>query len=477
MLLRDMVHRGRDALLEGVDWYFIPVVNPDGHERRSVFSRPNQRGPEEQGWRASAQGLNLNRDFIKLDSAEIRSIVELINRIDPDLFIDMHVTDGLDYQYDVTFGFQDPLYAASPALSAWLERRYRPFVAASMQGRGHIPGPLVLALDDRRPELGLTLPAFPPRFSHAYGDLRHLATVLVENHSLKPVRQRVLGDYALLEASLEVAAKFKAELREATKADRDRRPSTCVLTWDAAAEPVRRIPFHGVVSEFYVSPASGAQEVLWTGVPAPPADAPVYGSRPGLTMNRPSGYWVPASEPDVIDRLARHGIETTAAVERVDAIVDQIRFARVRLAARVAERRVMIEADRASLERRFAGFPPGSVYVSTDQPLGDLVIHMLEPACPDSLFSYGFITGCLQEAEHLEGYVIAPMAEQMLNEDLELRHLFEAELETNPAFASDPVARLKWFHDRSPYKDAGYLLYPVGRSAAAPADEGLTPGG
>ncbi len=464
MLLRDMVHRGREGLLDGVDWYFIPVVNPDGHERRSAFSRPNQRGPEEQGWRASAQGLNLNRDFVKLDSPEMRSVVQLINQIEPDLFIDMHVTDGLDYQYDITFGFQDPLYSASPAISDWLETRYRPTVAGGMRSLGHIPGPLILARDDRRPELGLMLPAFPPRFSHSYGDQRHLATVLVENHSLKPVRQRILGTYALLEASLALAARDVGALRAATQADQSRRPATSVLTWDLADEPVRHVAFHGMASDFYLSPASGEHEVRWLGTPAAEVQAPLYGSRPAISLERPLGYWVPVSEAEVIDRLSRHGIAMTTLEEGVDVVVDQIRFRNVRLAPTVSERRVKIAADGSHWERRRTHYPAGSVHVSTDQPLGDLAIHMLEPVCADSLFAHGFITGCLDEVDYIEGYVIAPMADTMLEADPELRRQFDAELARDPAFAADPIARLKWFYARSPYRDDGYLLYPIGRA-------------
>jgi murein tripeptide amidase MpaA len=476
MLLRDMVYRGRDALLDQVDWYFVPVVNPDGHERRSVFSRPNQRGPEEQGWRASAQGLNLNRDFMKLDSPEMRSIAKLINQLDPDLFIDMHVTDGLDYQYDITFGFQDSLYSVSPAASAWLEQRYRPAVTKSMQGRGHIPGPLILALDDRRPELGLMLPAFPFRFSHSYGDLRHLPTVLVENHSLKPVRQRILGSYALLEASLTIAAHDRASLRAAKAADRSRRCKQPVLGWAPSKDPVRHIEFHGMLSEFYTSPASGAEEVRWLGKAAAPIQAPLFGSRVATTIDRPRGYWIPVSEPDVIDNLARHGIAMDPANQATTAVVDQIRLQAVSLSPKVSERRITIAADCSVVEKRTAEYAAGSVYVSTDQPLGDLVIQLLEPAAPDSLFAYGFISGCLQDVDYIEGYVVAPMADKMLEEDAELRRSFEQELARDRAFAADPTARLKWFYDRSPYRDEGYLLYPIGRVGGTQTDGIDAPG-
>ncbi|SEN48100.1 Zinc carboxypeptidase [Sphingomonas gellani] len=466
MLLRDIAAGDREALLNECDLYFVPVVNPDGHERRSLFSRPNQRGPREQGWRASAQGLNLNRDFVKAESPEIRAMLTLFNTIDPDLFVDIHVTDGLDYQYDITFGFQDAPYTASPAINRWLEACYRPFVSADMTAVGHLPGPLILAMDDRRPELGLALPAFPPRFSHSYGDLRHLPSVLVENHSLKPVRQRVLGTLALLEATMRVASANVGDLRAAIEVDRRRREPAPVLTWLAAADPVRETLFHPIASEFYRSPASGAEEVRWLGTPLPPVCTPVHGSTPGLRIARPAGYWVPVSEPEVIERLSRQGIRMDVLAEARTAEVAMIRLDRIVLAPRVSERRVGVGADCTRVERRQRRFAAGSAYVPTDQPMGDLAIHMLEPACADSLFAQGFVTGCLDQVEYMEAYVIAPMADAMLAEDPELVAEFEAALDADPAFAADPVARLKWFYLRSPYQDDDYLLYPIARAIA-----------
>ncbi|AHE53205.1 M14 family metallopeptidase [Sphingomonas sanxanigenens] len=466
MLLRDIAVGGKADLLAGCDWYFVPVLNPDGHERRSVFSRPNQRGPREQGWRASAQGLNLNRDFVKAHAPEIRAILKLLRQVDPDLFIDLHVTDGLDYQYDITYGFQDPGYSASPELSAWLEKAYRPHVDAHMQALGHRPGPLILAADDRQPELGLMLPAFPPRFSHGYGDICHIATVLVENHSLKPVRRRVLGTYALLEASLRAAAANADTLRAASRADRERRVAEPVLTWDMAPAPVRTMTFHPIASEFYDSPASGAHEVRWLGTPLPSIEAPVFGSTPGRTVARPTGYWVPASEFDVLDRLRAHGIAMDVSTAWIEAEVDMLRLRDLEIAAGVSERRIALKSDIAAVERRVERFAPGSAFVPTDQRLGDLAIHMLEPICADSLFAQGYVSGMLDPVEYLEAYVIAPMADEMLATDPELRAEFAAKLAGDNVFAADPMARLKWFYLRSPYRDERHMLYPVARCPA-----------
>jgi hypothetical protein len=307
------------------------------------------------------------------------------------------------------------------------------------------------------------LPAFPPRFSHGYGDLRRLATVLVENHSLKPVRQRVLGTYTLLRSTLRVAAMEIAALREATRADRERINSEPVLTWRPAEEPTRRIQFHPIASEYYLSPASGAWEVRWLGRPLPPIETPLYGSRPASSIARPLGYWVPVAESEVIDKLRQHGVAITVTPTPVEVDVAMIRLSGVTLAAHVSERRVAVSADGSTVELRRERFHTGSAYVPTDQPLGDLVIQMLEPSCADSLFAHGFISGTLDEVEYMEAYVVAPMADQMLAADPLLRDEFEAALAADAGFAADPTERLRWFYRRSPYRDERHLLYPIGR--------------
>src|SRR5688572_26697389 len=105
MLLRDIALRGKHGLLDRADLIFVPIFNADGHERASPFNRPNQRGPRNQGWRTTAQNLNLNRDYLKADTPEMRAMIGLLRKYQPALYMDLHVTDGVDYQYDITFAF------------------------------------------------------------------------------------------------------------------------------------------------------------------------------------------------------------------------------------------------------------------------------------------------------------------------------------------------------------------------------------
>jgi murein tripeptide amidase MpaA len=107
-LLRDMVvTKTKASLLERAVFVFIPIYNADGHERRGPYNRINQVGPEEMGWRGNGTNLNLNRDYLKADAPETQAFMAMFHRWLPDFFVDDHVTDGADYQYDVTFTIDD----------------------------------------------------------------------------------------------------------------------------------------------------------------------------------------------------------------------------------------------------------------------------------------------------------------------------------------------------------------------------------
>lgn len=464
MLIRDMLFKGKDGLLDKVNIVFIPVLNADGHERLSSFSRPNQRGPKQMGWRNTAQNLNLNRDYMKADAPEMNALLALIRKYDPDFYIDLHVTDGMDYQYDITYGFDgwDGLYADSPAIGKWLNDVYRPKADAALKAAGHIPGPLIFARDDGDVSKGTDLPAFAPRFSHVYGDLRRLPTVLVENHSLKPYRQRVLGTYVLLEATIKALGNEARSLKVAIAADRALRPTHIDANWKDKAEPVGWLDFLTIASEEVASPASGGMVTRFNGKPGPTLKIPVYGSEPGLQLAVAKAYWVPSTKPDVIARLKAHGVEmeTLTAPRMIE--LEMTRLAGFKL-GQPAEGRAPVTATGFHAETRTVTYQPGSVRISTDQPLGALAAYLLEPASDDSFLAWGFFNEILSRVEYMEPYAIAPMAERMLADNLALKADFEARLASDAAFAASPLRRLQFFYERSPFYDDRYLLYPVGR--------------
>jgi hypothetical protein len=467
MLLRDLTVGGqRRALLERANLLFVPIFNVDGHERFSRFARVNQRGPEQAGWRTTARNINLNRDYSKLDSPEMRALVAALEVWSPDLYFDLHVTDGMDYAYDITFGYNGA-HAHSPAAVRWLDSRLTPALRADLEQAGHVPGPLVQPLDNDDPSLGLADWTADARFSTGYGDARHLPTVLFENHSLKPYRQRVLGTYVALESALRVLGSERDALRAAVAADRARRPETLTLSWRTPDKPDAQITIAGVRFRKEASEITGASRLVWTGALETQTLPLLRQNLPGATVTRPAAYWVPGAWSDVITRLRLHGVRVEQQTSAREVDVEMYRLADPKVLAPFEGRTPVTTGTK--LERRRQRFAAGSVRVPTDQPLGELAALLLEPASPDSFLAWGFFLEILQRTEYMETYVLEPMARAMLAEDAQLAAAFRKRLAEDAEFAKSPQERLQFFYERTPYHDERYLLYPVARELRQPA--------
>ncbi len=462
MLLRDMTVRGtKKALLDGANFLFVPIFNVDGHERFSAFSRINQRGPEESGWRTTSMNLNLNRDYAKLDSPEMRAMVRAIDAWGPDLYADLHVTDGIDYQYDVTWG-NNGTNGYSPRSAQWLDRTLTPALERDLRAAGHIPGRLVFAVDSRDVGKGIAGWTSSARFSHGYGDLRHVPAILVENHSLKPYDQRVLGMEVWMETVLRTLGSDGATLRQAIAADRALRPVRVPLAWKSDEGIPPRIDFLAIESLLVESEVAGGAVPQWTGKPITVNVPYPQANTPALTVTRPKAYWVPPQSREIIERLAIHGVRMERFAEPREVDVEIYRIVDPKLAPVPSEGHVPVTATFKS-ERSRRVFAPGAVRVPTDQPLGDLVVLLLEPQSPESFFRWGFFLGCLEETEYAEAYVVEPLARRMLAENASLRVEFDKALAADPALSKDPSARLLWFYRRSPFADAAWNVYPIAR--------------
>src|SRR5581483_8108119 len=242
---------------------FVPIVNVDGHERTSPFNRINQRGPDVTGWRTNAQNLNLNRDYTRLDTEEIRAVAGAIDRWRPDLMMDIHVSDGGDYQYDITFGWNSTGY--SPQGVRWMEMMLGPALNRDLRSMGHLPGPLI----ENDPAEGLTMTNLPPRFATGYCDIRHIPSVLVETHSLKTYEERVLGTLVLMASALETVGREGMVLKRSLMADSEQRINPVPLEWrvpKVITNP-EMIDFLGVESQKVPSTISGTTRVEYLGKP------------------------------------------------------------------------------------------------------------------------------------------------------------------------------------------------------------------
>lgn len=465
MLLRDIALRGKEGLVDTVDLVFVPIYNIDGHERPSPYNAPHLRGPDNPGTRNTAQGINLNRDYAKADAPETRAMLRLLREIDPVLYIDVHVSDGFDHGYDVTYTYAGwGRYVQSETITRWLNGPFQTGVDGFVRTMGHNPHFYPAAIDRADITKGLRVSSEGPRYSTGYGDYARIPTVLVEMHNLKPYRQRVLGAYAMIEGALRTTAANLGALQSAIAADRAARPATLVLRWERDETPVETIPFTGVAYEKYRSPASGSDETRYLGR-TEQWQMPVNGQRPVVTVALPAAWWVPPAETQVIALLDLHGIAYERSEMARTLELDRVTM-RNAATAEVYDTRVRMTGD-AVHETQRVTMPAGAVRVPYDQPRGLLAAALLEPEAVDSLFAWGFFHRMLERRGSLERYNMVPLADAMLAEDASLRRAFADWRAANPDVAEDTGARLQWFADRTPYADQLHLEYPIARELAA----------
>ncbi|BDQ03052.1 M14 family metallopeptidase [Ignavibacterium sp.] len=200
ILLREiLITKEKEYLLDSINLLVVPIFSVDGHERKSKYNRINQNGPEEMGWRTTAQNYNLNRDWIKADSPEMQSMLILISTWNPDFIIDTHTTDGADYQYSVTYQVER-FSNIDSQIGSWLSEKFVPYLENKVTEKGFLIFPYVSMKNwSQGLDSGITDWASSPRFSTGYFALRNRPSLLVETHMIKPYKERVFATKAVLE--------------------------------------------------------------------------------------------------------------------------------------------------------------------------------------------------------------------------------------------------------------------------------------
>ncbi|MDD1016407.1 M14 family metallopeptidase [Pseudomonas rubra] len=474
MLLRDMTSGDKPlaALLQKVNILFIPTVNVDGDLRRSAYGRINQNGPDETGWRVNGLNYNLNRDFTKLDSAEIRNVAWVFNTYDLSFFADTHSTDGAMYPYDSSYCHNGNGW--SPASSAWMDKVMRAPVYQALEADGHVVHECISLNSNQDPSQGY----YPyrtdlARFSNQYGDIRNVPSILIEQHALHPYQTQVLGNYVMLKSMFQVIGDQALSLNEAIRQDRERLEAQeqVTLTWKPGK--AQATAFTVGDYRYEQSPITGARTIVWSNT-AKKLNVPVTGNtEPDLMVKRPRQYVVPGQWREVIARLKAHGIRMTTLDKPTPIAVTLYRMDEVKVAGGFEpdrtqsnqipgyEGRLLVSGVAKPLER-LQTFPAGSVLIDTDQPLGVLAVNLLYPESPDSFWAWGFFNSTLVAAEEPEEYVMEPMARKMLAESPQLKAEFDKKLKSDKAFAASPSARLHWFYERTPFYDVNAFVYPVG---------------
>ncbi len=474
MLIRDIVTE-KAELIKKVNLLVVPILNVEGHERISIYNRMNQRGPNNMGWRTNGKNLNLNRDYIKVETGGIQTVINLINAYKPSLYFDVHVTDGADYQYDITYGFMGN-HGYSPNISNWLAQELRQTIDKDLQDFGHIPGPLLFAKNGKTFVDGNLDYTFNPDFSHAYGDVIHLPTVLVENHSLKPFRQRVLGTYVLMESALKLLADKAKGLEIAVDKDKNSEKTQFLTNWtfDAKSQSSATNPWDsdknsaktsetqlhlGIASETVTSPVTGATYTKFTGEKITYQMSVFRNDMPLDTVILPKAYIIPANQDDLIERIKLHGFAYKTILKDTLITANSYRLKNPKFATTPFEGRIKVTATPESIEAT-RSIPAGSIIIRNDNPKFVLAAVMLEPQSPSSLFQWGFMNHIFNRTEYAEQYVMEPYMQQIILSNSEIKAAFEEQMK-DKTFAENPNKISSWFYNNSPFVDGAYLQYPV----------------
>ncbi len=465
MLLRDIaITKTKEMLLNHVTLLVIPIYNVDGHERFGKYNRINQNGPEEMGFRVTAQNLNLNRDYMKADAPETQAWLKMFNEWLPDFFIDAHVTDGADYQHIVTYGIEIYQNLAEP-IRSWVKDKYLPMIS-NLEINGVPVAPYLSLRDHLEPLKGLQSGVASPRLSTPYVALQNRPALLIETHMLKDYKSRVEGTYQTIVATMELLNREYVSLREAVKQTDEQTINNLEHQFPISFKTldVPRGYFHylGFKQKNEKSNISGGIRIIYTNEPLE-ADIPIYDSIVlSKVIEPPVAYLIPRQWQEVIDRLKMHGVKMKNLKEPVELDVEMYRFSHVKWQQTPYEGRHPVTYSVEKIHDKKL-FPAETKVIFLNQRTARVIINALEPEAPDAFVAWGFFDAIFEQKEYTEDYVMEPIAEEMLAKDSVLKKEFESKLQSDSVFAQNPFARLNFFYQRSLWWDTNINLYPIAR--------------
>ena len=468
LLLREiLVSKEREYLLDSLNIIVVPIFNVDGHERKSKYNRVNQNGPEEMGWRTTAQNLNLNRDWMKADAPEMKWMLMLLKQYQPDFIIDTHTTDGADYQYTVTYSVEwsKNIYQQT---GIWLSDNFVPYLEKSVKGKGFLISPYIYLKNwDKGLDEGLIYWPATPRFSTGYFALQNRPSLLIETHMVKPYKDRVYATEAVLQTSLDFIyenasslLKLNKEADEQSIMNLSDNGGFLPLAYDNSDKYVE-LNFKGF--EYYWEPTSvsGARKLVYTDKEKDFLikyynDVVVTDS-----IKVPKGYLIPFEWNELhFNMKTFHGIESELKIAGEELSVERYRFSNVKFDNASYEGRQRVNFDYVT-EKEKITLKEDMIFIPTNQRTVRVIVNLLEPKSADSYVRWGFMNQIFEQKEYYEDYVMEKIAEQMLENDPELRKEFEEKLKYDEAFRSSSKSRLDFFYERSPYPDKQLNVYPI----------------
>lgn len=466
LLLRDiLITKEKEYLLDKVILLVIPVFNADGHERRSAFNRINQNGPKEMGWRTTAQNYNLNRDYLKADAPEMQAFLKLFSEWLPDFYVDSHTTDGLDFQYTVSYAIEkhQNIFHKTGEL---LTQKFIPQLENYLAKEGYLLAPYFDYFDYSDFSKGVKDWVSAPKLSTGYAAAQNRPSLLIETHSLKPYKDRVFSTKICFNAVLDFVYENCSQIKKINQeADnfaienyaklKNAVPLTFVNTRDSVM-----FLFKGIRSVKDSSWILGGKVTRYTNEKYE-LEIPYFNKLiPKDSVITPYAYFVPPEWSFIIDRLKLHGVKVDSLKTNQKIINEKIIFKNVSFEKRSFESHVQVNYDFISVVDT-TEFIKGTYIIPTDQRTVKILAYLLEPISNESFLKWGFFNSIFEQKEYFEEYSMEPIARKMTEENPELKNEFLSRLQNDENFRKNRYLRLNFFYERSEYFDKNFNVYPI----------------
>lgn len=463
MLLRDLV-TGKIKAPNNVVLAILPIYNIGGALNRGSFSRVNQDGPLAYGFRGNAQNLDLNRDFIKSDSKEAKSFAEIFHWLNPDIFLDNHVSDGADYQYTMTL-LTTQHNKLGGSIGQYLHEVFEPSLFKGMEAKKMTMTPYV-SFEDGNPEKGWNYFYDPPRFSSGYAALFQTMGFLSETHMLKPFADRVKSTYALMQTFLEQGSLQAKAIKQARKAaiEAIKKQEEFALGYKTDTSKYQMIQFNGYETGRKPSTVTGMPRMYYDH--SKPFSKPVkfYNfAIPEKIVRKPAAYIIPQGWHAVIQLLQANAVQYKTLEKDSIIEVNAYRIDDYKTSTRVYEKHYRHSDVKTSTRLQKIAFRKGDLIIPTGQTADRFLVETLEPTGDDGYFSWNFFDAILQQKEGYSNYRWEDVAGDFLAKHPEIKQQLEDKKKAEPAFAASANAQLDFVYKQSPWYEPAHLRYPIYR--------------
>jgi hypothetical protein len=467
MLLRDAA-QGKIAIPKNVWLGAIAVYNIGGALNRNSSSRTNQNGPESYGFRGNARNYDLNRDFIKADTRNAQSFAQLYHRINPELFIDNHVSNGADYQYTLTHLFTQHDKMGGK-LGDYIKNSLQPQLENSLAEKNWDITPYVNVFNEV-PETGFSQFMDSPRYSSGYTTLWNTVGMMVETHMLKPYKPRVEGTYALMLSMIDILGKDGKTIQNLRKTEENDYKSgkktgeNYPIAFAVDSSKITRFDFKGFEGKMIPSEITGQQRLKYDRNKPFTKEVEYYDNFKAVReVTIPAAYVIPQGWFTVLDRLRENNIELQILDQDTTITVEVYHIADYKTRESAYEGHYSHFDTSVEISTEKMNFRKGDFLVKTAQSGLRYLIETLEPAAVDSFFNWNYFDTILQQKEGFSPYVWEDKAKELLDKNPDLKREFEEKRQKNPDFSKNWYAQLDWLHKHSANYEEAHLRYPIFR--------------